>query len=145
MHSVDAGPAGKAAGPEAGQDARRRAEASARNRRRRNRSSLSHRFMLLQAGIFACLMGLMLYLAAAERRVALQAAEARVSALASLAAQHQNAILEQGRSVLAYLAEAPQIRSGGAACDAYLARFKSLYPWISSLRSSALRGELIQG
>ena len=84
--------------------------------------------MLLQAGIFACLMGLMLYLAAAERRVALQAAEARVSALASLAAQHQNAILEQGRSVLAYLAEAPQIGPGGAECDAYLARCISSVP-----------------
>ncbi len=111
------------------------------NQRRKGRSSLRYRFMLLQLGISACLMGLMLYLAAAERRVAMEAAEARVEALASLAAQQQTAILEQGRSVLAYLAESPELRAGGAACDAYLARFKQLYAWISSLRLSDLGGD----
>ena len=90
MDSGDILSAEQASERRVGMSATGRPKPSPRNQRRRGRSSLRYRFMLLQLGISACLMGLMLYLAAAERRVAMEAAEARVVALASLAAQGES-------------------------------------------------------
>ena len=82
----------------------------------------------------------MLIFANNDRERALAAARDRVSLLAGIAAETQGQLIGRTRDALRFLAGAAEVRSGGSRCDAFLARFIAVYPWITDLRVSGLDG-----
>jgi len=103
-------------------------------------SSLLWRFLLIGIIALAPLVAALVQFAGDERAMALKATRERAELLASYAVETQHQAVEEARAVLRFLADAPEVRSGGPGCDAFLARHISLHRWMNRLRLSNLDG-----
>ncbi|WP_160147338.1 ATP-binding protein [Methylopila sp. Yamaguchi] len=109
------------------------------------RQSSTLRWRIAPVGVLALtpLAALTVYFASAERDIALKQAETRLAGLARLGVEQQDAVIEQVRRTLVFLARFAEIRTPGPACDATLARFASLYGLTSSLFVVGRSGEVL--
>src|ERR1700730_16416156 len=102
--------------------------------------SLPRRFLLVGIVSLAPIMAVTNQVYTDARESALASSRQSVELLAALAAQSDNDVIADARMLLSFLAEASEVRAGGAACDAFLARHGTPYKWISLLRFSRLDG-----
>ncbi|GLK57434.1 hypothetical protein GCM10008170_34540 [Methylopila capsulata] len=109
------------------------------------RQSSTLRWRIAPVGVLALtpLAALTVYFASAERDIALKQAETRLAGLARLGVEQQDAVIEQVRRTLVFLARFPEIRTPGPACDATVARFASLNGLTSSLFVVSRSGEVL--
>ncbi|WP_020185404.1 ATP-binding protein [Methylopila sp. 73B] len=109
------------------------------------RQSSTLRWRIAPVGVLALtpLAALTVYFASAERDIALKQVETRLAGLARLGVEQQDAVIEQVRRTLVFLARFPEIRTPGPACDATVARFASLNGLTSSLFVVGRSGDLL--
>jgi signal transduction histidine kinase/DNA-binding response OmpR family regulator len=110
-----------------------------------NYGSLRWRFLLVGIVSLAPIMAVTNQVYTDARESALASTRQSVELLAALAAQSDNDVIADARMLLSFLAEAPEVRRGGAACDTFLARHSTSYKWISLLRFSNLDGSRVCG
>lgn len=103
---------------------------------RLHRLGLPSRFLLISLAALAPLIGAAIQIAEEERALALNAVQQRTGLLATFAIDRQTRFNNEVRSSLAFLAGAPEIRTGGLACDLFLSRQRAQYSWMSALRLS---------
>jgi signal transduction histidine kinase/CheY-like chemotaxis protein/HPt (histidine-containing phosphotransfer) domain-containing protein len=103
-------------------------------------SSLRWRFVLIGLMAMTPLIAALFQFAGEARERASAAAVERVGMLATIAADRQREVIEDARSLLRFLADEPEIRAGGPACSALLARHAELHGWAAMLRLSDPQG-----
>jgi hypothetical protein len=108
--------------------------------RRLHHSSLFWRFILIGIAVLMPLTGALVQLAGEERERAVEATRKRAELLITYAVDSQNHVLEEAKAVLRFLADAPEVRSGGADCSLFLRRHVALHRWINGLRLSDTHG-----
>jgi hypothetical protein len=102
--------------------------------------SLRWRFLLVGIVSLAPIMIVTNQVYTDARESALASTRQSVELLAALAAQSDNDVIDDARMLLSFLAEAPEVRAGGTACDTFLARHSAPFKMISLLRFSNLDG-----
>lgn len=109
------------------------------------RGSPTLRWQIAPLGVLALtpLAALTVYFASAERDIALKQAETRLAGLARLGAERQDAVIEQVRRSLVFLARFPEIRTPGPACDAMVARFSTLNGLTASMFVVGRSGDIV--
>jgi signal transduction histidine kinase/CheY-like chemotaxis protein len=113
--------------------------------RRLHRSGLFWRFLLIGIAVLTPLAGALVQLAGDERRTAIESTRKRAELLISYAIDSQNHVIDQAGAVLRFLADAPEVRSGGPTCDAFLKRYLGLQRWMMALRLSNPDGSQVCG
>ena len=101
--------------------------------RRLYRSGLFWRFLLIGIAVLAPLAGALVQLAGDERRMTIEATRKRAELLISYAIDSQDHVIDEAGSVLRFLADVPEVRSGGPSCDAFLKRYLGLQRWMMAL------------
>jgi len=109
----------------------------------RSYGGLVWRFLFVAVITLTPAMAALLYFAGSERRAAIDAAQERAELLLSYAEEGQKHVLEETRTVLRFLAGAPEIRPESGECDLFLARHIGLHEWIRSLRLARLDGNVV--
>jgi len=104
--------------------------------------SLVWRFLLIGVAALAPLVAALVQFAGNERDWAMRVTRERAELLASHALDKQRETADDARSMLSILAEMPEVRMGGPACDAILSRYAALYQWVTSLRLSDANGNV---
>jgi signal transduction histidine kinase/DNA-binding response OmpR family regulator len=112
---------------------------------RLHRSGLFWRFLLIGIAVLAPLAGALVQLAGDERRMTIEATRKRAELLISYAIDSQDHVIDEAGSVLRFLADMPEVRSGGPSCDAFLKRYLGLQRWMMALRLSNLDGSQVCG
>jgi PAS domain S-box-containing protein len=99
------------------------------------RSAVSLRWQVAYIGVavIAPLAAATVHFASSEREIALQHAAARLSSVARLGVERQDASIALAQDTLAFLARSPVVQQTGPECDALLSSFLSLNPWMRSL------------
>src|SRR5918997_1266418 len=113
--------------------------------RRLHRSGLFWRFLLIGIAVMAPLAGALVQLAGDERKATIEATRKRAELLISYAIDSQNHVIDEAGAVLRFLADAPEVRSGGPTCDAFLKRYLGLQRWMMALRLSNPDGSQVCG
>jgi signal transduction histidine kinase/ActR/RegA family two-component response regulator/HPt (histidine-containing phosphotransfer) domain-containing protein len=108
--------------------------------RRLHHSSLFWRFILIGIGVLAPLVGALVQLAGEERAMAVEATRKRAELLISYAVGSQDHVLDEAKAILHFLADAEEVRSGGAGCSIFLSRHMRLDRWVMGLRFSDVTG-----
>jgi len=89
-------------------------------------------------------LGLILYTARAQRRVATEAAHENLSRIARLAASEVSRVIEGAQQLLATLGQFHEIRNGDpAACGSVMAKLEAMYPFYSMLGVATPEGNVI--
>ncbi|WP_414472852.1 ATP-binding protein [Microvirga sp. M2] len=102
--------------------------------------SLVWRFLLIGIAALAPLVAALVQFAGNERDWAIRVTHERAELFASYALGNQRQIVDDARVLLNVLAETPDVRGGGAACDAIMARHVTLHQWAASLQLSDTTG-----
>jgi len=104
--------------------------------------SLVWRFLLIGIAALAPLVAALVQFASNERDWAIRVTHERAELLVSHALGNQRRIADDARTMLGVLAEMPEIRTGGSACDAILSRHVLLHQWATSLQLSDPAGNV---
>ena len=113
--------------------------------RRLYRGGLFWRFLLIGIAVLAPLAGALVQLAGDERRMTIESTRKRAELLISYAIDSQDHVIDEAGTVLRFLADAPEVRSGGPGCDAFLKRYLGLQRWMMALRLSNPDGSQVCG
>ena len=105
--------------------------------------SLVWRFLLIGIAALAPLAAALVQFAGNERDWAIRVTHERAELFASYAINNQRKIIDDARVMLGVIAETPEVRAGGAACDAVLSRNLMLHRWASSLQLADTEGSVI--
>jgi serine phosphatase RsbU (regulator of sigma subunit) len=107
-------------------------------------ASLRSRLLLLVLLALVPVLGLMLWTAAEQRRLAAAEVQENALRLARLASLDQERLIESTRQLLVVLAQLPEVRRGDpAACGALLAVLLQQYPLYTNLGTIAPDGNLV--
>ncbi|MFC4172920.1 ATP-binding protein [Microvirga sp. GCM10011540] len=106
-------------------------------------SSLLWRFVLIGIATLAPLISALVQFAGNERTTALKNIRQRAEYLAFDIAEDQQHRINEARSILGYLALAPEIRLRGSTCDRFLLRSMMLHSWMTELRLLGPDGQVI--
>ncbi|MET0313223.1 MAG: HAMP domain-containing protein, partial [Hansschlegelia sp.] len=100
-----------------------------------DRSTASLRWQVAHIGVVVVvpLAALTVHFASAEREIALSDASARLAGVARLGAVRQDAVIEQARQMLVFIARSPEVRADGAGCSGELAAYQPLNTWVRGL------------
>lgn len=100
-----------------------------------DRGAPSLRWNLANIGVvvLAPLVALTVHFASAERETALRTASARLSAIARLGAERQEAVVAQTRQMLAFLARSHEVRTFGPGCQNELSDYLPLNPLVRAI------------
>jgi PAS domain S-box-containing protein len=95
-------------------------------------TSLRWQIAYIGVAVVSPLAALMLHFASSEREFALDHAADRLRASAQIVAERQEALIEQARQTLSFIARSPQVRASSAGCAEEMAEF---LPVVASLKS----------
>ncbi len=104
--------------------------------------SLVWRFLLIGIAALAPLAAALVQFAGNERDWAIRVTQERAELFASYAINNQRKIVDDARVMLNVMAETPEVRAGGPACDAILSRNLMLHRWAASLQLSDADGSV---
>ncbi|MBA1156540.1 hybrid sensor histidine kinase/response regulator [Microvirga mediterraneensis] len=105
--------------------------------------SLVWRFLLIGVAALAPLVAALVQFAGNERDWAIRVTHERAEFFASYAVTNQRKIVDDAQVVLSVIADMPEVRAGGSACDAILSRHVTIHQWATSLQLSDLTGNVI--
>ena len=108
-------------------------------------SSLRWQIAYIGVAVVAPLAALTVHFASAERELALAHAASRLKAAASLAAERQDAVIEQTRQMLAFIGRSRAVRTSAPSCAAELAEYLPLNPWIRAIFTVGRDGSITCG
>ena len=106
-------------------------------------SGLRARFVVLVFLAVLPALGLLLYTASDQRRLAVSEAEQELVRLARLASADQGRLIEGTRQFLVVLARLPEVRAADPACAAFLADLLARFPFYANLGTIAPDGALV--
>ena len=105
--------------------------------------SLVWRSLLIGIAALAPLVAALVQFAGNERDWAIRVTHERAELFATYALGNQRQIVDDARIMLSVLAEMPEVRAGGSACDIVLSRHVMLHRWATSLQLSDPTGNVI--
>lgn len=110
-----------------------------------DRPAASLRWQVAAIGVVvvAPLVALMVFFASSERETALSVARERLTAIARLGSERQDAVLTQSRQLLGLLARSNMIRDGAPGCDQELAHYLALGVGAGSLFVADRTGRIL--
>jgi signal transduction histidine kinase/DNA-binding response OmpR family regulator len=96
--------------------------------------SLVWRFLLIGVAALAPIVAALVQFVGNERDWAIRVTHERAELFASSALGKQSQIVDDARNLLSILAEMPEVRAGGPACDRILSSHVMLHRWATSLQ-----------
>lgn len=104
--------------------------------------SLVWRFLLIGIAALAPLAAALFQFASNERDWALRVTHERAELLVSHVLDNQRETVDDTRTMLSMLAGIPEIRVGGAACEAMLSHYAMLHQWVTSIQLADVDGNV---